>query len=424
MAKVFESKVIEDDEYKGQQVAISNSWLRAKEKTNLLESKIEVLAIHRMSSDMRQREKKDANGSPYQVDYVILTAKEIRGLMNRTDGDTYADIRHAALAMKQKVLIVEDRKNRQFVMKNVYGDIAYDDGRLYIEFEPSMESYFMDLKDNFTKLSLPILFSFSRNGAFQMYKLLKSYAYPPNLPQIDLSKKQEDLPSFHISYGLSELRMLLGYVDLDQSKLKEEGSKKHPDWDRMVEEEKRPKYKRWSDFNTRVIEPGIKEINEFSDIYIAGIRKDSAGRGGKITGVTFYIQHNRKWYEKLSTKEGRKALEKAEDTILNGVDEDDFADDMRAIIKEPLKTKDLKAIARKADYDMDKIRTAYEIAESSSKDIDNLSAFLIKAVEEGWSKPIKKEGTKNVSSINSNFTERQYTDEDYKKMMKTLLQYY
>ena len=56
------------------------------------------------------------------------------------------------------------------------------------------------------------------------------------------------------------------------------------------------------------------------------------------------------------------------------------------------------------------------------KDIDNLSAFLIKAVEEGWSKPIKKEGTKNVSSINSNFTERQYTDEDYKKMMKTLLQ--
>ena len=71
---------------------------------------------------------------------------------------------------------------------------------------------------------------------------------------------------------------------------------------------------------------------------------------------------------------------------------------------------------------MDKIRTAYEIAESSSKDIDNLSAFLIKAVEEGWSKPIKKEGTKNVSSINSNFTERQYTDEDYKKMMKTLLQ--
>ena len=286
----------QENEYGGQQVAISNSWLRAKEKTNLLESKIEVLAIHRMNSGMRQREKRDAGGHPYTVDYVILTAKEIKGLMDRTDGDIYADIRQAALAMKQKVLIIEDRKNRQFVMKNVYGDIAYDNGKLYVEFDPSMEGYFMDLKDNFTKLSLPILFSFTKNGAFQMYKLLKSYAYPPNLPPIDLSKSQEELPAYHVSYGLSELRMLLGYVDLDQAKVKEEGAKKHPDWDRMVDEEKRPKYKRWGDFNARVITPGINEINEFSDIYISGVRKELSGRGGKTTSpsLSSIIRHGTK----------------------------------------------------------------------------------------------------------------------------------
>lgn len=408
----------QENEYGGQQVAISNSWLRAKEKTNLLESKIEVLAIHRMNSGMRQREKQDAGGHPYTVDYVILTAKEIKGLMDRTDGDIYADIRQAALAMKQKVLIIEDRKNRQFVMKNVYGDIAYDDGRLYVEFDPSMEGYFMDLKDNFTKLSLPILFSFSRNGAFQMYKLLKSYAYPPNLPPIDLSKSQEELPSFHVSYGLAELRMLLGYVDLDQAKVKEEGAKKHPDWDRMVEEEKRPKYKRWSDFKARVITPGVNEINEFSDIYISDVRKELSGRGGRTTGVTFFIQHNRNWYEKMRTPEGKRTLKRAEEALLSGVDEDDFADEMRGIIKEPLKTKDLKAIAKKAGYDMKRIRDAYDAASMSPNDIQNVAAFMMKAVEEGWSVPVSKPAGKGTRKPSVNFTERKYDDSVYDAIMK------
>ena len=70
-----------------------------------------------------------------------------------------------------------------------------------------MKKYFLGLKQNFSKLKLPILFSFKRNGGFQLYKLLKSYAYPPHLPEIDMSLSQEELPSFAIYYNLTDLRM-------------------------------------------------------------------------------------------------------------------------------------------------------------------------------------------------------------------------
>ena len=57
-------------EYNNQYVTISNSLLRARERTNLLESKIEILAIHQMDTTTYTREKKDTHGNSYHVKYV------------------------------------------------------------------------------------------------------------------------------------------------------------------------------------------------------------------------------------------------------------------------------------------------------------------------------------------------------------------
>ncbi len=383
-----------EQKYQNQFVTLSNSVIRAREFTNLLESKIEILAIHNMDVDMKQREKTDANGESYSVSYVMLKAAEIKELMGRTDGDVYNDIKDASIALKQKILIIEDKEQKRYLLKSMYSDIAYANGQLYVEFEPSMQDYFLNLKENFTKLQLPILFSFEKNGGLQLYKLLRSYVYSPNLPGIDMSVTQEELPEYAVSFDLPDLRMLLGYVDIRQDALRREGNKKRPNWQKMVDEEKHQKYRRWSDFSVRVIEPGIKEINEKSDIYISRMEKITSGRGGKVSGLTFCIQHNKAYHARHDVvKPGSAQTQTRTETngkVLSEAEMDDLIDELREIIKEPVKTKDLKALAKASGYDPERVRAAYAAAEDYPKEISNLVAFLLKAMQENYTVPVKK----------------------------------
>ena len=373
-----------EKDYKNQSVSISNSVIRSREFTNLLESKIEVLAIYYMDSDLKQKEKKDPEGNIYKVNYVELSAADIKKLMGRKDGATYGEIHQAAYNLEEKLYIIEDKENHAFSMQHMYGKIEYKRGMLSIEFNPDMTKYFMNLKDNFTKLRLPILFSFKRNGGFQLYKLLKSYLYSPNIDPIDMSLSQEELPGLDLTWTLTDLRMIMGYVDINQKELKKEGEKEHPDWEKMSKNEASPQYKRWSDFNKRVIEPGVEEINRISDIYISDIRKECSGLGGKVSGVTFTVKHNKAYYMHGQSENGKdsevKKVQLTEEEI------DDFVDEMRAILKdEEVKTRDLKAIAEAAGYDMDRIKQQYD--NSKSAEIKNFTGWMIAAVRQGYDKP-------------------------------------
>lgn len=412
-------------EYKNEFITIDNSIVRAREKTNLLESKIEILAIHHLDKNSKIKEKKDNYGNTYQVNYVVLSAKEIQQLMGRDDGDTYNDIRHAAFALKEKYLIVENKESRQFVLRSMYGDVAYDNGSLYVEFNPDVQDLFLDMKEKFTKLSLPIMFSFKKNGGFQLYKVLKSYAFSPNLPKIDMKLSQSELPSYRISYELTDLRMVLGYVDINQDKLKEEASKKNPNFEKMAKEEKKPQYKRWSDFNVRVIEPGVKEINTISDIYISEVVKNTSGRGGRVTSIDFYIQHNKAYYE--AQQEDVLQEDKNSDVVkeLSNEQKADFYDEILDIIEEKIKIKDAMTIAEASLYDIERIKTAYEVLKLYSKNHKevNVVGFVLKAIKENWEPDIStKSSSSKEDSVSktkfSNFNERDY---DYEEFIKDIL---
>lgn len=405
-----------DSRYKDQYVTLSNPMIRSRETTTLLESKIEVLAMHYMSKDMREKQKKDANGKDYSVHYVVVPANEIASLMIRerntkAGGSAYKTIQNAAISMKQKIFIIEDKESKQFLLKSMFGDVAYNNGELYVEFEPSMESYFLNLKQNFSKLKLPILFSFRKNGGFQLYKLLKSYAYSPNLEEIDMSLSQEELPSFQVYWDLTDLKMQAGYIDITQPLLKKEGAKDHPNWKKMEKEEQSPLYKRWSAFYSRVIEPGVKEINEMSDIYVADIIKKLSGHGGKVTGITFVIQHNKAYYERHNSK---KVVEKPvteESIILSDDQKDDFIDELNDIFAEIIKTKDRRAIAEAAGYDIDRIKEVYELSKTSAN-INNLVGWMITGLKEGYSSNVSSKGKKKGFK---DFEQRKYDFEELEK---------
>ncbi len=365
--------------YKNKSVNISNALLQAREKASLFETKVELLAISKMGEKMEIVEKTDVKGNPYAVHMVKFKAQEINLICGNQKGNgVYRDILNAATEMKRKVYIIKDDTTNQFHITSLYGDVKFEKGTLTVEFNPETEKFFLELKKNFSKIRLDIAFKFSTNGGIQLYKLMRTHSYL--LPKIDMDLPQESLPFIQKAYSLSELRLLLGYADLDNQKIRNEALKAVPDYDKL-DTERKPKYKRWSDFYVRVILPGIKEINEISDIYIQGI-DTKKGAHGKIEGVIIKMQHNKAFCAK-DEKHGVAEEEKI--VTMSPEDMMDFTDRMRDIIKENLKGKDLVSIAEAANFDMEKISKAYDVAKLSKTPINNLTGFLINAIKEDYS---------------------------------------
>ena len=258
---------------------------------------------------------------------------------------------------------------------------------------------------------MDIAFKFQTNGGLQLYKCLKSIAYDLS---IDPDLSQEEQQCMQKEYSLSELRLQLGYVDLNQPEIQKEGLKVHPDADKISNLEKKPKYRRFNDFYKRVLEPGIKEVNSISDIYIDSIEKICSAHG-KVDGAVFRIQMNKDYYVKHN-EEIKKDPAAASSSELTEDQIDEFIDEMRIIISEDLKTKDLKTIAKESGYDMEKIKKAYEIAEKTGN-IDNLVGWMISAIKKEYSSPTSKKKKIRANSFN-NFKSRNY---DYDALTKEFL---
>lgn len=91
--------------YTDKYVALSNALAQARQKTSLLESKIELLAFFRMNGDMKTRVKTDAKGKKYNLHYVEINSPEVRHLIGRKGGSLYGQIEVATFELKQKIYI-------------------------------------------------------------------------------------------------------------------------------------------------------------------------------------------------------------------------------------------------------------------------------------------------------------------------------
>lgn len=401
-----ENYEIIEKKYGNKYAAISNALIQSREKTCLLESKIELLATYRRNDSLYQKQKTDASGKTYNVNAVKIFSKEIKELVDKKGGGIYSQIENVAFELKTKIYIYRDPKAQQFIMDNLYGEVTYENGILEIEYNPNTEYLFQELQSNYTKIPLETAFKFRTNGGFQLYKQLKCLEY--TLPPIDKDLSQKEQKSVYKQYSYGELRLLLGYVDLNQKDIQKEGKKLHPDNDKLLEYEKKPKYKRWIDFYRRVIAPGIEEVNNFSDIYIEFETVKSAH--GKIEHIIFYVQRNISWY--LNNKENINKKNNEENNIVSLSEEElfDFLFEVKSIIKEKIPVKDLKEIALKANYDIDVIKKVNKIQKSYKRPINNLVGFYITAIEEEWS---ENKFIKNNTKTNSfNDFEQRNTDYD------------
>mgnify|MGYP000624058584 CR=1 FL=1 len=104
---------------------------------------------------------------------------------------------------------------------------------LEIKFEPEIKDYIYDLKANFTMLNIPMMLSFRSGWSYRLYELLSSRAYH--------SKYDKETGNvFHIKYGVSEIKLHLGTVQIKDDKgkinrdIQRELEKKEIDYDYIV----------------------------------------------------------------------------------------------------------------------------------------------------------------------------------------------
>ena len=413
-----------DQLFANTKVAINNAFITAREKTSLLESKIELYSHYKLSDPrmVQERTVLDPNDVPFTVHYVTINASEIRTLTGRTGGSLYDQMFEASNFLRIKSYIYYNREAKHFKSQSLYNSVEYKDGILDIEFNPATERLLLDTAGgNFTQLSLNIAFKFQTNGGFQLYKKHSVEMHKlPKVGEFDASVPQEDYPTISKKYTLAEFRLEMGYVDLNQPDILAESKKKNPDSDLMSEMEKKPKFKRWNDFYSKVIEKGIEEVNAISDIYIPEIKPEK-GAHGKVIGVIVYLQRNKKFLEKEMTGTYKEEKTPKTPPVITDEFKDEVLDKIRELIPELQKTSEARSIAEAAEYDFDKIEKANQVLKSQTNDIQ-IVPFMIKAIKGGWEVSVSMQKGKKKGNQAGDFGKFQQRDDyDFEELKKKII---
>ena len=102
------------------------------------------------------------------------------------------------------------------------------------------------------------------------------------------------------------------------------------------------------------------------------------------------------------------------------IEKEDVVEELRGLLFDyELSNQDLHAIAKAADFNMDKCITAINILEDQKTQINNVTGWLIHAIRNNY-RPSKKTKIRKVNSFNK-FSGRRYTSEDFADIERRLL---
>ena len=405
---LIEIKSNELDEYSGKKVSIANAFIQSREKTSLTESKMELLSIYKLSHEFNTVPKKDPFGNDYKVKSVELNASEIRAITGSKSHKLYSMIFDASIELKRKIIIIQDKESQQFVMKSLYNDVIYNNGKVILEFNPDVEPMFLNLSKDYTSLNLPIAMKFKSNGGFQLYKILKVHQF--KIPEVDEFLSQEEQGEYVFTVGYQELRMQLGYIDLTQKELQKEMLKQNPN----PELEKKPKFKKFTDFRMRVLDVGIEEINSFSDIYVT--METGKGAKNKVEKIIFHIQRNLEYYRNNGNAKKQKTTQQLLQNEKIGENEKQilYFKVMELFDDIPITLNDIKNICEAADYSFEKIEKAYK--NSKNYNISNFTGWMITAIKEDY-----KDAIAVAKKEEQSYPQREMTKEDFERLEEQLL---
>lgn len=344
MSSVKEPVLMQDDK-----VIKSNRLISALTNCDLLENKILVLAIQNLTEE--------PDGSLV----ASMPVKEVLGTMGLDNKAYYRRVDIAAKRIQGQLICIADEEHERFVNYNLTNNSRYDKGVLTIEFNAKLRNVLVGLLNNYTKLSVSIMMSFTSIYSFRLYEYIRSKCY-------NFAKAIEKTEKWEIRINIWHLRVLIGLIDVNDQNVDRYLEKRNPNYEAAFFATRKPKYPEYTKFKSCVLEPAVKEINEKSDLTITFSEKKV--KNGKVNDICFRAEFKKT--EKRETIEKKLTISQMK-TIVQ----------IRELVKEQIPDEDIRAIASAAEYDFSLIQDVYEMAESASQ-IRNLTGWLIDGVKRGY----------------------------------------
>ena len=166
--------------------------------------------------------------------------------INYTSGKNYSDLKDAIKEIADKSMWVTLTNGKETLLRWIEKPyIDENSGTIQIKLDRDMKPYLLQLKANFTQYELFWTLNFKSKYTIRMYELVKSLHF-------------HDLEPYTKVFELDELKRLL---DAE-------------------------KYKTYQTFKTRVLEPSINEINNYSD---KNVKYDTIKKGKSISNIVITI---------------------------------------------------------------------------------------------------------------------------------------
>ena len=375
----------------------SNYLINTKYKMSATEHKIFNLSLAKVKYDEKENRP-----------IAILSAKEVQEILNIKGNSVYSQMKTIANKLTgSKKILIEDKVNKKFSSMILISVCTYvaGKGKMIVKFEPDTTDLVLNLKPSYTKLKLNIYKHLSNFHAMKLYEIFKSNMFKGDI--------------LDITYGINDIKfatlMILTNEKIDDALVAGKISIEEA----IEESAKNSGYNTYSSFK-RALDTAVKEINDYTDINV-NMKMIRTGVGGKVTKVRFIVTE--KEQNIISVDENVDVLAYDE----KEVDDDELfelIDKLREIITEPLKLKDYKTILEVAKYDITLIKEKYKIMKMNDAKINNITGWLVKAIEENYQKPTsKKSESKSRTTKNkfNDFKQRHYSDDEIADLEKKLL---
>ena len=285
-------------------------------------------------------------------------------------------------------LLIKDKENGKLEAHQVVTDASFKNGTLTLRYNNSLTDKIVNLKKGYTVLSLAETLSLKSVYSLRLYEMLKSA-----LDYKSAITKGSGAQVFE--YDLTELKLELGIINSGgDNKIKTELEKEYPDYDRvaeLVEKTGQTKYKEYKIFNRNVLSKAKEELNKKTSLIID---YEPIKSGRKTVGIRFYVD-----------KKGNE--EKV--SVNKEINKDEVMDELIEFMLDYFKVREIREIAEAAEYDVDKIKKAYNYMLNYNTTVEVPVAFMIDCVRNEYYANVPKKQIRPKNSFN-NFEQRQVDD--------------